>query len=70
MSDYVPGSLPGEFARQRLRVLKEGERQGRWVVSLQFSQEILASHEIVLNPGWRHDAMSLEDVFIAFVASV
>lgn len=69
MSDYVPGSLPGEFARERLRVLKEGERQGRWVVSLQFSQEVLASHEIVLNPGWEHDAMSLEDVFIAFVAS-
>lgn len=70
MSDYVPGSLPGEFARQRLRVLKEGERQGRWVVSLQFSQEVLASHEIVLDPGWRHEAMSLEDVFIAFVGSV
>ena len=70
MSDYVPGSLPGEFARERLRVLKEGERQGRWVVSLQFSQEVLASHEIVLDPGWRHEAMSLEDVFIAFVGSV
>jgi hypothetical protein len=53
-----------------LRVLKEGERHGRWVLSLQFRQEVLASHEIVLNPGWRHDAMSLEDVFIAFVANV
>lgn len=69
MSDYIPGSMPGEFASQRLRVLKEGERQGRWVVSLQFSEQVLASHEIVLNPGWQNDAMSLEDVFIAFVAN-
>ncbi|ASJ76002.1 ABC transporter ATP-binding protein [Granulosicoccus antarcticus] len=69
MQDYIPGSMPGEFSRQRLRVLKEGERQGRWVVSLQFSQEVLASHEILLAPGWRHDSMSLEDVFIAVVAN-
>ncbi|MFK8080309.1 MAG: ABC transporter ATP-binding protein [Granulosicoccus sp.] len=66
--DYTPGSLPGEFARQRLRVLQEGERRGRQVITLQFSEEALASHEIVLNPGWRHDAMSLEDVFIAIVS--
>lgn len=68
MNDYVPGSLPGEFAQLRLRVLHEGERQGRWVMTLQFSQEDLASREIILNPGWRHDPMSLEDVFIAVVA--
>ncbi len=69
MQDYVPGSLPGDFARQRLRILKEGERQGRWVISLQFSEEVLASHEIVLDAGWRHESMSLEDVFIAVVAN-
>lgn len=68
MADYVPGALPGDFARQRLRILKEGERQGRWVITLQFSEEVLASHEIVLDPGWRHESMSLEDVFIAVVA--
>ncbi|MFK7854554.1 MAG: ABC transporter ATP-binding protein [Granulosicoccus sp.] len=68
MNDYVPGSLPGEFAQQRLRVLQEGERQGRWVMTMQFSQEDLASREIILNTGWRHDPMSLEDVFIAVVA--
>lgn len=67
MSEYVPGSMPGEFARQRLRVLSEGERRGRWVVVLQFSEATLASHEIMLNSGWRHDSMSLEDVFIAMV---
>ncbi len=69
MADYVPGALPGDFARQRLRILKEGERQGRWVITLQFSEEVLASHEIVLDPGWRHESMSLEDVFIAVVAN-
>ncbi|NND93190.1 MAG: ABC transporter ATP-binding protein [Granulosicoccus sp.] len=69
MADYVPGSVPGEFARRRLRVLREGERQGRWVMCLQFSEDLLASHEIVLNEGWRHDVMSLEDVFIAVVAN-
>lgn len=69
MSDYVSGSLPGDFARQRLRILKEGERQGRWLVTLQFSEEVLASHEIVLDQGWRHESMSLEDVFIAVVAN-
>lgn len=69
MEDYIPGSLPGEFARERLRVLKEGERQGRWVMSLQFSEDSLASSEIILNKGWRHDPMSLEDVFIAVVAN-
>lgn len=69
IGDYVPGSLPGEFARQRLRVLKEGERQGRWITTLQFSEEVLASHEIMLETGWRHESMSLEDVFIAVVAN-
>ena len=67
VGDYVPGSIPGEFAKHRLRVLSEGERRGRWVTTLQFSEEALASHEIVLNRGWRYDAMTLEDVFIALV---
>jgi len=68
MSDYIPGSLPGDFADSRLRVLQEGERQGRWIITLQFSQDALASREIILNSGWRHESMSLEDVFIAVVA--
>jgi ABC-2 type transport system ATP-binding protein len=65
---YVAGDLPGEFALSRLKVLKEGERQGRWVITLQFSEDALASTEIVLNEGWRNEPMSLEDVFIAVVA--
>ena len=66
--DYSPGSLPGEFATQRTRVLYEGERRGRKVITLQFMEETLATREIILNQGWRHDAMSLEDVFIAIVS--
>lgn len=65
---YVPGELPGEFARHRLTVLKEGERQGRWVVTLQFAESALAATQIILNEGWRNEPMSLEDVFIAVVA--
>lgn len=65
---YVPGSVPGAFAHQHLKVLQEGERRGRWVVTMLFAQDTLASSEIVLNEGWRHEPMSLEDVFIAVVA--
>ncbi len=68
MNDYAATSLPGEFARHSVRVLSEGERRGRYVMTLQFDQEVLASHEITLNAGWRHDAMTLEDVFIAIVS--
>ena len=69
MGEYVPGSLPGDFAQSRLKLLQEEERQGRWIVTLQFSQAALASREIILNPGWRNESMSLEDVFIAVVAT-
>lgn len=65
---YTPGALPGEFARHHLRVLHEGERRGRWTMTLQFAEESLASHEIILNEGWQHEQMSLEDVFIAIVS--
>ncbi len=68
MDDYVTDGLPGEFARHSLRVLYAGERRGRYVMTLQFAQEALASHEINLHAGWRHDAMTLEDVFIAVVS--
>jgi len=65
---YEVGALPGEFANSSLRILKQGERHGRWEVTLQFSENILAKTELVLNEGWRHEPMSLEDVFIAVVA--
>jgi len=68
VNQYNPGSLPGEFARRYQRVLHEGERRGRWTITLQFAEEALASHEIILDPGWMHEQMSLEDVFIAMVS--
>ena len=68
MEYYVQGDLPGEFAKNSLRILKEGERQGRWVVTLQFAERELANTPIFLKAGWRNEPMSLEDVFIAVVA--
>ena len=68
VNQYNSGSLPGEFARRYQRVLFEGERRGRWTITLQFAEESLASHEIILDPGWKHEQMSLEDVFIAMVS--
>ena len=65
---YIPGTMPGEFARHKLRTVYEGERRGRYVVTLQFTEQTLASHEIILDAGWQHDTMSLEDVFIAIVS--
>ena len=65
---HQPDTLPGDFARHRLRILFEGERRGRYVMTMQFDEGTLATHEIILNDGWRHDAMSLEDVFIAIVS--
>ena len=35
-ADDVPGSLPGAFAQERLRVLEDRERQGRRYLTLQF----------------------------------
>lgn len=69
MSAYTPGAVPGEFAYERLRVLSEGERQGRWHMIMQFSESTLASRQIVLSEGWQHETLSLEDVFIAIVAN-
>jgi len=69
MSQYHPGDLPGDFIAHSQKILKQQERQGRWVITAQFSEDILTTAQILLNEGWRHEAMSLEDVFIAIVAS-
>lgn len=65
---FEPGDLPGEFARNSLRILKQEERQGRWVITLQFSHEAPPMNDMTVNDGWRNEPMSLEDVFIAVVA--
>ncbi|MFK7890366.1 MAG: ABC transporter ATP-binding protein [Granulosicoccus sp.] len=67
--DYIPGGMPGLFANERLRVLGEKKRRGRVFLILQFPEAALASNEIILNPGWRYESMSLEDAFIALVAN-
>lgn len=66
--EYVQGALPAEFTGHRLRVLSDVERRGRRCITLQFEQGALARQQIILNPGWSHDPMSLEDVFIAIVS--
>ncbi len=69
MSHFTPGDMPGEFVNRSLKILKQGERQGRWVVTLQFEQNTLIPNDRVLNEQWQHEPMSLEDVFIAVVAN-
>ncbi|MBX2883519.1 MAG: ABC transporter ATP-binding protein [Granulosicoccus sp.] len=68
-SEYIPGSMPGEFAIHRSRVLDEFELRGRRVVILQFPERALSENEIVLHPGWQYESMTLEDAFIALVGN-
>jgi len=68
LEDDVPGSLPGDFAQRRLRVLEDRPRVGRRVVTLQFSGAAPPAIETPLEAGWRRESMTLEDVFIAMVA--
>jgi ABC-2 type transport system ATP-binding protein len=68
VSDAVvrDGGLPGEFAAAAIRTLQDTVRHGRRVLVLQYHDR--APHNPVLEPGWRLEPMSLEDVFIAVVA--
>lgn len=69
MSDYTAGLMPGDFVSHKLRLLKQGERQGRWVVTLQFPESVILSIPMVPDDGWISEPMTLEDVFIAIVAN-
>ena len=66
-ADDVPGSLPGEFARERLRTLEDGVRLGRRRLVLRYPGPAPTVSPEMLAPGWREDALSLEDVFVALV---
>ncbi len=73
VEDDVPGSLPGPFAAERLRLLDEGVRGGRRHLVMMLAEEEMpgptgASYSPVLNPGWRPERLSLEDVFVALVS--
>lgn len=69
MSQYVAGEMPGDFVHHQLKLLKQGERQGRWVVTLQFPQSVISSVPMNPSDGWLSEPMTLEDVFIALVAN-
>lgn len=75
LADDVPGGLPGEFARERLRVLEDRVRPGRpgrpprRELTLQFAGAAPHTGELALASGWRREPMTLEDVFIATVAA-
>lgn len=63
-----PGGMPGIFASARARVLEDSERRGRRFVTLQFDDTAPDDAE-PLSPGWRREAMTLEDMFIATVST-
>ena len=65
----VPGGLPGPFAPARPRVLEDQSRGGRRFLTLQFEGPAPAREALALEPGWRHEPMTLEDVFVAVVAA-
>ena len=75
VGDDVPGGLPGRFAQERLRVLEDRVRPGRpgrsprRELTLQFAGSAPGTGELALEPGWRREPMSLEDVFIATVGA-
>ncbi|MFK8076167.1 MAG: ABC transporter ATP-binding protein [Granulosicoccus sp.] len=68
IDQYVAGDMPGDFVNHRLKMLKQGERQGRWVVTLQFPEAVMSSLSMLPREGWINEPMTLEDVFIAIVA--
>ncbi len=64
---YEPGDLPGDFVHGTARVLQDNARHGRHHLVLQFPGGVPVSP--MLAHGWQENAMTLEDVFIAVVAT-
>ena len=65
-SDYHHGDEPGEFVQHGAWLLQQGTRNGRHYQVFEFANGAPANP--VLDYGWKEDAMTLEDVFIAVVA--
>jgi len=63
---YKPGDVPGDFVHGTASVLQDKVRHGRHHLVLHFPRGVPRSP--MLAHGWREDAMTLEDVFIAVVA--
>lgn len=59
-------SLPGEFALAAQRTLQDQLRRGRRRVILQFNGDV--PNHIELDAGWRQEALTLEDIFVAVVS--
>jgi len=69
MNIYVPGDQPFDFSAYRVKTLKEGERKGRWYVTVRYSGGINPAQLSQAQEGWVKEAMSLEDAFVAMVSS-
>ena len=72
LEDDVPGSLPGQFAADHLRLLEESVRGGRRRLVMFLGERpdpgsASRTQAPVLDPGWRTESVSLEDVFVALV---
>ena len=65
VADFIPGSTPVEF-EGGVRIVHEFAQQGRHAMVLHFQLGVPAQPRLRL--GWRQDAMTLEDVFIAIVS--
>ncbi len=58
---------PGPFMDHAVAILQDIVRNGRRQLIVQFDGPVPVNAE--LNPGWRRDALSLEDIFVAYVSA-
>lgn len=65
-AQFQRGATPGMFIRDGAWLLQQGSRNGRHYTVFEFANGAPATP--MLDPGWREDSMTLEDVFIAVVA--
>lgn len=63
---YRPGDIPGDFVCGGTWLLQRGRRNGRYQMVFEFASEVPIAPTML--PGWKQDAMTLEDVFVAVVA--
>lgn len=71
----VPGSFPGPFAAAYMEMLDDSVRGGRRHLVMFLRDDIALEQASAqagtpqLSPGWRHESLSLEDVFVALVGN-
>ena len=64
----LPADFPLESAGGRARVIEDRERRGRRFLTLRFAGRAPDPRALARESGWRHEPMTLEDVFVAVVA--